>query len=85
VEFQDVGEGLFVMDELSDGYGVKAELFRRGEKLPIAGVIDGDGANNNPNFKDLSLDEGTDLSLRMCYVEELWENVPCSDRHHAEA
>jgi hypothetical protein len=26
VEFQDVGEGLFVMDQLNDGYGVKAEL-----------------------------------------------------------
>jgi hypothetical protein len=58
VEFQDVGEGLFVMDELNDGYSVKAELFRRGEKLPIAGVIDGDGANNNPNFKDLSTCRG---------------------------
>jgi hypothetical protein len=69
----------------SDGYGVTAELLRRREKLPIASVLDGDGANNNPNSRDLSLREGTNLSVRICYVEHLWEQVRCSNRQSAEA
>jgi hypothetical protein len=84
-EFNGFGEGLFVSDEDKDGYGVVAELRRKADKRLIATVVDGSGDDQTPNEKNLALDEGLDVQLRMCYVEDLWEKISCSGWQNGEA
>jgi hypothetical protein len=89
VSFNHVDEFLYVDDERGEGYSVVAELKLRNGAIPIARVTDGDGANGNPNSDDLSLREGTDLSLRMCYEDRLPTGaaivISCSRWQNAEA
>jgi hypothetical protein len=89
VTFNERDEILFATDERGDGYSVTAELMRRDGVVPISAVRDGDGANGNPNTNDLSLREGTDLSLRMCYEDRLPNGnlitISCSGWQNAEA
>jgi len=84
-QFDGFGEVLFVSDERKDGYGVSAELRRADDHRMIASVVDGDGDNNNPNEKNLAIDENTKVQLRMCYVEDLWKVVSCSRWQNSNA
>jgi hypothetical protein len=84
VEFHDDGEGLLARDDRRDGYSVSAELaFPEG--LPLFDVVDGDGANNIPNFKRYPLREGTNVLVRMCYLQGQWKIVSCSNWQRAQA
>ena len=84
VEFRDRGEVLFARDDRRDGYSVSAELSLE-EQLPLVDVVDGDGANNTPNLKRYPLDEGTNLWVRMCYLQDQWHIVDCSGWQRAKA
>lgn len=89
VSFNERDEILFATDERRDGYSVTADLMLRDGVVPIAVVRDGDGANGNPSTDDLSLREGKDLSLRMCYEDRLPNGslitISCSLWQNAEA
>ena len=84
VEFRDRGEVLFARDDRRDGYSVSAELSLE-EQLPLVDVVDGDGANNTPNLKRYPLDKGTNVWVRMCYLQDQWHIVDCSGWQRAEA
>jgi hypothetical protein len=84
VEYHDDTEGLLVRDDRRDGYSVSAEL-ALAEGLPLFDVVDGDGANNTPNFDRYPLPEGTNVLVRMCYLQRQWEIVRCSKWQRAQA
>jgi hypothetical protein len=64
--FNDKGETLIADDTLADKQGVQAFLFWNGRSVT---VTDGNGANNSPNSKSLSIPEGTKVKLKLCYVD----------------
>jgi hypothetical protein len=84
VEFQHTGERLLARDDRRDGYSVSAEL-ALAEGLPLDSVVDGDGANSTPNSKRFPLREGTNVLVRMCYLQRQWEIVRCSGWQRAQA
>jgi hypothetical protein len=84
VEFRDEGEGLLAKDKRRDGYSVSVELSLV-DGFPLFDVIDGDGANKTPNFERYPLDEGTNVLIRMCYLQKQWEIVDCSDWQAGQA
>lgn len=84
LEFRDRGEVLLARDDRRDGYSVSAELSLE-EQLPLVDVVDGDGANGSPNSTRYPLDEGTNVWVRMCYLQDQWHIVDCSGWQRAEA
>ena len=84
VEFRDKGERLIAKDDRRDGYSVSIEL-SLAEQLPLYDVVDGDGANRSPNYGRYPLDEGTNVWIRMCYLQKQWEIVDCSGWQPAQA
>ena len=84
IEFRDRGEVLLAKDDRRDGYSVSAELSLE-EQLPLVDVVDGDGANRSPNSKRYPLDEGTNVWVRMCYLQGQWHIVDCSNWQRAQA
>jgi hypothetical protein len=84
VEYHDDTEGLLVRDDRRDGYSVSAELALV-DGLPLFDVVDGDGANNTPNFDRYPLPERTNVLVRMCYLQGQWKIVSCSKWQRAQA
>ena len=64
--FNDSSEIVTANDTKSDRMGVQAFLFWSGRSVT---VTDGNGANNSPNTKNLSIPEGTKVKLKLCYVD----------------
>ena len=63
--FNDRSEIVTANDTKKDGIGIQAFLFWNGRSVT---VTDGNGANNSPNTKNLSIPEGTKVKLKLCYV-----------------
>jgi hypothetical protein len=82
--FQDVGEGLFVNTPQRRVRGDRGASSAQGEASDCLRARWRRGKQQS-ELQDLSLREGTDLSVRICYVEHLWEQVRCSNRQSAEA
>ena len=81
VQFRAHGEILAATDTRADGYAVRAELYWAGGKAWIADFGFEDARERSVN---LSLPEGTDVKLRMCYIAE-GHSVRCSGLQRAEA
>ena len=81
VQFRDHGEILAATDTRTDGYAVRAELYWAGGKAWIADFGFEDARERHTN---LSLREGTDVKLRMCYIAE-GHSVRCSGLQRAVA
>jgi hypothetical protein len=64
--FNDSSEIVTANDTKGDGFGIQAFLFWNGRSVT---VTDGNGANNSPNTKNLSIPEGTTVKLKLCYVD----------------
>jgi hypothetical protein len=64
--FNHKDEILTANDKKKDGFGIMAFLFWGGKSVT---VVDGNGANNSPNSKDLNIREGTKVKLKLCYVD----------------
>jgi hypothetical protein len=64
--FNDNTEIVTANDTLADKQGVQAFLFWNGQSVT---VTDGNGANNSPNTRKLSIPEGTKVGLKLCYVD----------------
>jgi hypothetical protein len=74
VRFQANGEILAATDTTADGYSVRAELYWAGGRAFIADFGFQDARERRVN---LSIREGTDVKLRMCYIREA-RPVHCS-------
>lgn len=81
VKFEQYGEVLTASDDWHDGYGVRAYLHWGGNQS--AGVTD-DGPEPYPESRNLSIPEGTKVSLTMCYTNN-GADVRCSDYELGEA
>jgi len=84
IEFHHEGERLLARDDRRDGYSVMAELSLV-DGLPLYDVVDGDGANSSPNRGRYPLPEGTNVLVRMCYLQNQWNIVSCSRWQPAQA
>ena len=84
IEFHHQGERLLARDDRRDGYSVMAELSLV-DGLPLYDVVDGDGANSSPNRGRYPLPEGTNVLVRMCYLQNQWNIVNCSRWQPAQA
>ncbi len=76
VEFQSDGEILRAADIVPDGYGVRAYLRWKGGNS--ASAWDTKGIDHYPDVRNLSIREGTRVSLTMCYTRN-GVDVRCSD------
>ncbi len=81
VQFRDHGEILAATDTRADGYDVRAELYWAGGRAYVADFGFDDGAERHVN---LSIAEGTDVKLRMCYLDDA-RPVRCSGLQRAVA
>ena len=81
VQFRDHGEILAATDTRHDGYDVRAELYWAGGRAYIADFGFEDSAERRIN---LSIREGTDVKLRMCYITD-GRPVRCSGLQRAVA
>jgi hypothetical protein len=64
--FNDRSEIVTANDKKRDGFGIQAHLFWKGRSVT---VTDGGGNDGIPNTKNLSIPEGTRVSLKLCYVD----------------
>jgi hypothetical protein len=76
VKFQSRGEILRAADIIPDGYGVRAYLRWKGGNS--ASAWDTKGVDHDPDKRNLSIREGTTVSLTMCYTRN-GVDVLCSD------
>ena len=81
VQFRHHGEILAATDTRADGYNVRAELYWAGGRAYIADFGFEDGAERSSN---LSIREGTDVKLRLCYITH-GRPVDCSRLQRAVA
>jgi hypothetical protein len=81
VRFQANGEILAATDTTADGYSVRAELYWAGGRAFIADFGFQDARERRVN---LSIREGTDVKLRMCYIADA-RPVHCSRLQHGVA
>ena len=81
VEFKAYGEVLRAVDSFGDGRGVRAYLNWGGSNS--ASVTD-NGFDGSPKSRNLSIPEGTKVSLTMCYTKKNVD-VSCSDYKLGEA
>jgi hypothetical protein len=79
VKFEHYGEVIEAADIYKDGHGVRAELKWEGGFAHVTNA-----GKLYPVAKNLSIQEGTDVYLRMCYTENL-KPFKCSGWQHAEA
>jgi hypothetical protein len=76
VKFQSKGEILSAADIVPDGYGVRAYLRWKGGNS--ASAWDTKGIDHYPDVRNLSIREGTKVSLTMCYTRNGLD-TRCSD------
>ncbi len=74
VRFQAHGEILAATDTTADGYSVRAELYWAGGRAFVADFGFQDARERRVN---LSIREGTEVKLRMCYITDA-RPVHCS-------